>query len=86
LGKEVAEADDQIDAHLHQVFDHRVGKLAAVPGEAAKPPAPAVPAAESLAMEEPASAFAFDFLSQPESLCQAVILNEILQRPEQRWR
>ena len=40
LGQDVVQTvDREIDQHLHQVFDHSVSRLAAVPGEAAAAPA-----------------------------------------------
>lgn len=90
LGEDVAsEVNRDIDQHLHQVFDHSVSQLAAVPGEAASPPATVGPAelAEPAGAEVP-STFATDLaalLTNPDSIRQAVVLNEILQRPEGRW-
>jgi hypothetical protein len=89
LGKEVAQADQQIDQHLHQVFDHSLSRLETVVGETAAPPAavesPEV--ADTTAPEIPAT-FATGLLAlvtSPDSLRQAVILSEILHRPEERW-
>jgi hypothetical protein len=88
LGKEVAQADQQINQRLRQKFDHRVSQLAAVPGEAAAPPvAYEPPDLVGTAADIPAS-FAtglLDLVSDPESLRQAIVLNEILRRPEERW-
>jgi hypothetical protein len=89
LGGEVVEAERELDQHFHQVFDHRVSELETVPGEAAVPPA-AVEPSDLSAEVAPEAAPDFvlgvlDLLSSPESLGQAVILNEILHRPEERW-
>ena len=89
LGGEVLEAEKELDQHFHQVFDHRVSELETVPGETAVPPA-AVEPSELSAEVAPEAAPDFvlgvlDLLSSPESLGQAVILNEILHRPEERW-
>ncbi len=88
LGKEVAQADKEIDQHLRQVFEHRVSKLEAVPGEAAAPPvAYEPPDLVGTGAEIPAT-FAtglLDLVSSPDSLRQAIVLNEILHRPEERW-
>lgn len=89
LGGEVAAADTTVDQRLHQVFDHQVSQLAAVPGEAAKPPTAVGPT--ELTGEVPseeAASLAYDvvnLLSNPETLSQAIVLNEILHRPEERW-
>jgi hypothetical protein len=87
LGAEVAEIDRQVDQHLHQTFDHTLSKLAAVPGEAAAPSlvesAESDDAAASVGLAGPASLVLA--LADPDSIRQAIILNEILHRPEERW-
>jgi len=88
LGQEVAQADEQIDQRLHQVFDHRVSKLEAVPGEAAKPPTAYEPPDLVGAGADVPDSFAtglLELITSPDSLRQAIILNEILHRPEERW-
>jgi hypothetical protein len=89
LGTEVAQADRQIDEHLHEVFDHHVSKLELVPGEAAAAPV-AVGPAELTGTPPPDASTLFlsgltDLLADPDSLRQAVVLNEIIHRPEERW-
>jgi hypothetical protein len=89
LGSEVAQADKEIDQHLHQVFDHHVSKLEFVPGEAANPPVAVGPVelTEQSLLDIPAT-FATgltDLLADPDSVRQAIVLNEILHRPEERW-
>ena len=80
LGAEVAEADDKIDARQHQVFEHQLSQFdwrTAAELEAAgvtSQPAAATSAAGLLPL-----------LMNPETLRQAIVLNEILQRPEDRW-
>ena len=89
LGEEVAQADREIDQHLHQVFDHRVSQLELVPGEAAAPPAATFETSETTEAAPvaslPVAVGLLDLIGSPESLRQAIILNEILQRPEHRW-
>lgn len=88
LGKEVAQADNEIDQHLRQTFDHRVGQLAAVPGEAAALTVAAESPELAAATDETPSAFAtglLDLMANPDSLRQAIVLNEVLRRPEERW-
>jgi hypothetical protein len=77
LGARVKQADEQFDRQLQKKFDHELGTLGSRPS--ATPPAePATqtpsPAAQIAAM-----------LSKPEGVRQAVILNEILHRPSDRW-
>jgi len=88
LGKEVARADQKIDQRLHQVFDHRVSRLETVPGEAAAPPSAYESPDLTGAGPEAAAPFAVgltDLLTNPDSLAQAIVLVEILKRPEERW-
>jgi hypothetical protein len=89
LGKEVSdEVNKEIGHHLQQVFDHSVSKLEEVPGEAAVAPVAYVPPDLVGAAAEIPDTFAtgvLNLLSDPDSLRQAIVLNEILCRPEHRW-
>jgi hypothetical protein len=86
LGTEVTQIDTQIDQHLHQTFDHALGKLATVPGEAAVAPTAVEPEGEAITIAAAVSpANLFFALSDPDSIRQAIVLNEILRRPEERW-
>ncbi len=95
LGQEVVQTvSREIDQHLRQVFDHSVSRLAAEPGEAAAAPAvepsgelPAAVPAES--SEELFPTTAMDLaalLSSADLVRQAIVLNEMFRRPEERWR
>ena len=89
LGSEVAQADREIDQRLHQVFDHHVSNLELMPGEAAAAPVAVGPVelTEQSLLDIPAT-FATgltDLLADPDSVRQAIVLNEILHRPEERW-
>jgi hypothetical protein len=89
LGEEAAQTDQQVDQHLHQVFDHSVSQLAGVPGESAAPPTAAEPPElnDLSALEIPAT-FATGLgalLASPDSLRQAIVLGEVFRRPEERW-
>jgi hypothetical protein len=88
LGKEVAQADREIDQRLHQTFDHRVSELSAKQGEAATPTAAYEPPDLVGAGADIPVTFATELLGligDPDSLRQAIILSEILHRPEERW-
>jgi hypothetical protein len=89
LGGEVAQADAQLGEHLRQAFDHEVGKLAEKPGEAAAPPAvdeSLLPAGDRLPSgPSPAAVELAALLGDIDGIRQAVVLNEILRRPEDRW-
>jgi hypothetical protein len=75
LGEEVDAADDKMAAHLHKVFDHQLGRLKTTASEtAAAPPerpAPEVNTGELIAR-----------LRSPQSVRDAIVLAEILHRPE----
>jgi hypothetical protein len=75
--------DDEIQSRVHQVFDHQVGQLAtgsataqaAQPDASAETPQPDATTAQELMV----------WLARTQSLRGAVVLNEILARPEHRW-
>ena len=80
LGGEVSQADAQLDERLKQTFGHEVGGLAKKPGETALRPDIEAPA------DTPVPVFNFAaFLANPEALRQAILLSEILRRPDERW-
>ena len=88
LGDEVADADDEMGRRLHEKFDHEVGRLAQTPGESAT-------ASEVLEAAEPqdrvaefpttAAAGLPAMLANAQSIRQAIVISEILTRPEHRW-
>jgi hypothetical protein len=76
LGQRIVAEDQQFDVQLKAKFDHTVGTLAGT----------AVSSAELTPVERetPASQIAA-MLASPEGVRQAIVLNEILQRPTDRW-
>jgi hypothetical protein len=88
LGKEVAQTDEVVDQRLRKKFGHGVSRLAGVPGEAAEAPAAVEPAAT---VDLPAAPAASDaatvaaLLANPATLRHAILVSEILRRPEERW-
>jgi len=73
LGAEVGLADEKVEAHLHEKFDHKLSRM--------DDPDDKVGA-------EAGAAFAAriaEMFRSPQSIQQAFILNEILNRPELRW-
>lgn len=80
LGAEVDLADDKLEAHLHQVFDHKVGNLKKSTPDAA----PRTDAA-SPELQTPAAAAFAKMLADPQSLRNTLILTEIMKRPEANW-
>jgi hypothetical protein len=88
LGEEVAQADEQIEQRLHARFNHQVSSLADTPGESAAVPRVA-PAGEpeDRVGELPSTAAAglAAMLGSSEGIRRAIVINEILTRPEDRW-
>jgi len=83
LGDEVAQADEHVEKHLHEVFDHQLGQVANIPGESALPSRAGPLTPERL---PPTAAAGLPvLLSNAENIRQAIIITEILQRPEHRW-
>lgn len=76
LGQRVQQADEQFDIQLHKRFDHELGTLGSRSSASEQPAEPAAPtpAANIAAM-----------LASPAGMQQAIVLNEILRRPTDRW-
>jgi hypothetical protein len=88
LGERVSGTEKQTAQHLQQAFGHDVSQLAGKPGEASQAPAVEEASdAEDRLTELPSTAAAglAAMLSNAESIRQAIIINEILPRPEHRW-
>ncbi len=65
-----------LQSHVQQTFDHQLGRLAQrTPDAPTAGESPAPISAESIA----------ELLANPENVRGAVVLNEILQRPTDRW-
>ena len=75
----LGQVDENVESHIHQVFDHQLGSLSTAETGAApqpkKAPAKLPPAAG------PAAGVAL-MLSSPDSLRSAIIMQEILRRPD----
>lgn len=80
LGAVVDQADDKMEARLHQVFDHSVGQLK-------KQATDSIPKTQEGAEQGPAltSASIAELMRSPPAIRTAIILGEILHRPEERW-
>jgi hypothetical protein len=75
LGRRIIAEDQQFDQQLKAKFDHTVGTLASEAADVALVPVTQdTPAAQIAAM-----------LANPEGVRQAIVLNEIMQRPTDRW-
>jgi hypothetical protein len=76
LGAEVRSAADNLEARLHQTFDHDVGTIMSPAQEPGSGPTPGgVPVAGEIAQ----------LLRNPTSIRQAIVLSEIMNRPEHLW-
>jgi hypothetical protein len=87
LGGDVAAADTKIEQHLKQVFGHGISRLADKPGETAAPTKPQLTDffQDEIPAQSTAGAGLVAMLGNVDNLRQAIVLNEILQRPIDRW-
>ena len=74
LGDEVALADDKIELHLKEKFDHRLGTLRGVESVPSKKQASSSIASDLLEM-----------MARPNGMAQLVVASEILKRPTDRF-
>jgi hypothetical protein len=77
LGQRIIADDEQFDVQLKAKFDHSIGTLAA--SRVAEPAPSAAQASESPAAQIAA------MLASPGGVRQAIVINEILNRPSDRW-
>ncbi len=85
LGQDVTRLDDMMEDHLHEAFDHRLTSLGPA-SEGAAQAAPETPSARGVALPPTAAAGLAAMFADPGSVRQAILVSEILQRPEQRWQ
>ena len=87
LGEEVGQADDEMEDHIHAAFDHRLGGLSDTSVGVDVPDADVhdqTPGSSEDKTPSLAAELAATF-RDPQSIRQAIILSEILSRPEHRW-
>jgi hypothetical protein len=88
MGGEVSQADQQFEQRADQVFGHEVSRLSMRPGAAAAAPqadeSSEAPEVFEAAMTATGSGVA-TLLGDPDSILQAIIMSEILKRPDDRW-
>jgi hypothetical protein len=93
LSTPLSQADEKLESHLHDAFEHQVGSLAG-PGPAdqsaiSQGTDSAVwhtpDEAAAAQRERPAAAGLIDRLRNPASLKEAIVLGEIFRRPGERW-
>jgi hypothetical protein len=75
LGQAVGLADDKLEAHLQQVFGHTVATLE-------KPVDPELAGVVDSRKVSPLARALVDLLRKPETIRQAILVSEILRRPE----
>jgi len=78
LGADVGQADDKLEDRLHETFDHDLGRIhddTVTDDLGVGRPGRAPGMADEIA----------GMFRSPKSIRQAIILNEILNRPEHRW-
>jgi enoyl-CoA hydratase/carnithine racemase len=85
LGDRVETADEEMEAHLRQTFDHSVGRLQKTTEGPAQltPGGPSVPA--TVRQDVGAAQGIAQLLRSPLSVRNAIILAEVLNRPTDRW-
>lgn len=79
LGAEVDLADDKLEARLHKTFDHKLGHLKDTTTAAPVKASPQTPDAMLASMN------LTRLLSNAQSIRNAIVLSEVLNRPEHRW-
>ncbi|MFV1967233.1 MAG: hypothetical protein ACC628_17530 [Pirellulaceae bacterium] len=85
LGENVDQSDDRMESHLHQVFEHKLGRLGAQTSAAAESVLDD-DGAQAEKKKAPTSASTVaDMLRDPRNLRNAMVIREILTRPEHLW-
>lgn len=87
LGQEVAEADEQMEAHIHKKFDHQIGTLKSTLAETPIPQQEHLQSHDDISTIEGTSAKKLaSLLKNRDGMRRAIVLSEILNRPEDRWQ
>jgi hypothetical protein len=86
LGEEVGQADEHLKSHLTEVFEHRVGDLGstsmAVEMAAVDTIGEDIP---TVTRDRSGATDIVKMFRSPASMRQAILLSEIMHRPEGRW-
>ena len=85
LGDRVESADEDMQAHMAQVFDHQVGRLRESGKDPPAPPPPTASVAATVERKESRGSVLADLLLSPQNIRNAILLNEILNRPSDKW-
>ena len=74
----VDQADEAMQSHVHDVFDHHVGSFDDSPGFTGADP-------EKVQTQKTAGEI-IDLIRSPQGIRQALMLREIIDRPVERWK
>ena len=87
LGQEVAEADEQMEAHIHEKFDHQIGTLKSTLAKTPIPQQEHVQSHDDIStIEGTLGKQLASLLKNRDGMRRAIVLSEILTRPEDRWQ
>jgi hypothetical protein len=88
MGGDVAAADTKIEKHLKEAFGHGISQLASKTGETAAAPMPKSTGffEDDVPILAAAGTGLASLLNNIDNLRQAIVVNEILQRPIDRWK
>ncbi|MGL4512553.1 MAG: hypothetical protein ACRCT8_05630 [Lacipirellulaceae bacterium] len=81
LGERIAQTDERAAERVHQKFDHPLGRLSATADTSATP----TPAGGAGQAGQSTAARLRERLASPAGMREAIILNEVLARPIDRW-
>ena len=84
LGGKVVRTEKKLDKHLHQVFNHELGDLARAPSKTTGRRLTTT-MQQPVDMPPTAAAGFAALLGSAENIRRAIVINEILTRPEDRW-
>jgi hypothetical protein len=89
LQKKKSRADDKMAGHVREVFEHRLGSLEGTPGAAGLSPGVAElesPQDQITPLPSSAAAGLAAVFSSADTVRQAILIHEVLERPEHRWQ
>ena len=84
LAENLENADERIEEHLHEVFDHKLGNLTSTTETISQGTDARVWEDNQQETSDMANRL-FDMLSSPQQVGAAIVLSEIIRRPEERW-
>jgi len=85
MAEEISQADEAMERHLQQAFSHRLGSLEGSPLVDAHGGVPEIKPPDSVQDRAAAAKAVAGLLVNQQSIRQAVLLKEILERPVDRW-